>query len=48
MGAGEMAGDSGIVMKNVCEEGIQNLGGRLVSMLMRTGILVKWYWWRWE
>ena len=42
MGAGEMASDSGIVMEYVCEEGIQNLGGRPVSMLMRTGILVKW------
>ena len=39
---GEMAGDSGIVTEYVCEEGIQNLGGRPVSMLMRTGILVKW------
>ena len=39
---GEMAGDSGIVMEYVCEESIQNLGGRPVSMLMRTGILVKW------
>ena len=48
MGAGEMAGDSGIVTEYVCEEGIQNLGGRPVSMLMRTGILVKWYWWWWE
>ena len=40
MGAGGMAGDSGIVMEDVCEGGMWNLGGRLVSMLMRAGILV--------
>ena len=39
-GCGGMKGDSGIVMEDVCEDGIQNLGGRLVSMLMRAGILV--------
>ena len=33
-------GDSGIVMEDVCEDGMQNLGRRLVSMLMRAGILV--------
>ena len=37
---GGMAGDSGIVMEDVCEDGMQNLGRRLVSMLMRAGILV--------
>ena len=35
-----MRGDSGIFMEDVCEDGMQNLGGRLVSMLMRAGILV--------
>ena len=35
-----MGGDSGIVMEYVCEDAIQNLGGRLVSMLMTAGILV--------
>ena len=37
---GGMEGDIGIVMEDVCEDGMRNLGGRLVSMLMRTGILV--------
>ena len=40
MGAGGMAGDSGINMEDVCVEGMRNVGGRLVSMLMRAGILV--------
>ena len=35
-----MEGDSGIVMEDVCEDGMQNLGGRLVLMLMRAGYLV--------
>ena len=35
-----MEGDSGIVMEDVCEDNMQNLGGRLVLMLMRAGILV--------
>ena len=35
-----MQGDSGIVIEDVCEDSIQNLGGRLVLMLMRAGILV--------
>ena len=39
MGAGGMAGGNGIVMEDVCEDGMRNLGGRLVSMLMRAGIL---------
>ena len=39
-GCGGMRGDSGIVMEDVCEDGMRNLGGRLVSMLMRAGILV--------
>ena len=29
MGAGEMEGDSGIVIEDVCEDGTQNLGGGL-------------------
>ena len=40
MGAGGMGGDSGIVMEYVCEDAIQNVDWRLVSMLMRAGILV--------
>ena len=40
MGAGGMEGDSVIVMENVCEDGMENLGGRLILMLMRAGILV--------
>ena len=35
-----MRGDSGIFMEDVCEDGMRNIGGRLVSMLMRAGILV--------
>ena len=35
-----MEGDSGIVMEDVCGNDMWNLGGRLVLMLMRTGILV--------
>ena len=34
-----MEGESGVVMENVCGD-MRNLGGRLVLMLMRTGILV--------
>ena len=34
-----MQGDSGIVIEDVCEAGMWNLGGRLVLMLMRAGIL---------
>ena len=37
---GRIACGSGIVMEDECEAGVQNLGGRLVSMLMRAGILV--------
>ena len=40
MGVGGMGGDSGIIMEDVCEDGMQNLGARLVSMLLRAGILV--------
>ena len=35
-----MEGDSGIIIKDVCENGVRNLGGRLVLMLMRAGTLV--------
>ena len=35
-----MEGDSGIAMEDVCGDDMQNLGGRLVLMLMRAGILV--------
>ena len=35
-----MDGDSGIVMEDVCRDGMLNLGGRLVLMLMRGGVLV--------
>ena len=35
-----MEGGSGIVIKIVCEDDMKNLGGRMVLMLMRTGILV--------
>ena len=34
-----MEGD-GIVMEDVCGDGMRNLGGRLALMLMREGILV--------
>ena len=40
MGTGGMEGDSGVIMEDVCEDGMQNLGGRLVLMLMRAGYLV--------
>ena len=40
MGTGGMEGDSGVIMEDVCEDGMQNLGGRLVLVLMRAGILV--------
>ena len=39
-GCGGNGGDSDIVMEDVCEVGIRNLGGRMVSMLMRAGILL--------
>ena len=32
--------DSGILLEDVCGDDIRNLGGRLVLMLMRAGILV--------
>ena len=32
-------GDRGIVIEDGCEDGMQNLGGSLVLMLMRAGIL---------
>ena len=35
-----MEGDSIFVIEDVCEDGTQNLGGRLVLILMRAGILV--------
>ena len=35
-----MEGDSGIAMEDVYGDDMQNLGGRLVLMLMRAGILV--------
>ena len=31
MGAGGMGGDSGIVMEDVCDNAMRNVGGRLVS-----------------
>ena len=40
MVAGMMECDSGIVMEDVCKNGVRNLGLRLVLMLMRAGILV--------
>ena len=33
-------GDSYIVIKDVCEDGMRNLGGKLVLMFTRAGILV--------
>ena len=35
-----MKGDSGIVIEDVCGDGMKNLHGRLVLMLMRVGILL--------
>ena len=35
-----MEGDGGIVMEDVCGDDMQNLGGRLVLMLMRASIIV--------
>ena len=35
-----MAGDSYIVIKDVCEDGMRNLGGKLMLMFTRAGILV--------
>ena len=32
-------GDDSIVIEDLCEDGMRNLGGRLVQMLMRAGIL---------
>ena len=40
MGVGETEDDRGIVIEDECELGTQNLGGRLVLMLMSTGIVV--------
>ena len=37
---GGMKDGSGIVMEDVCGDNMRNLGGRLVLMLMRVGILV--------
>ena len=37
---GAVTGYSGIIMEDVCENGMWNLVGRLVLMLMRAGILV--------
>ena len=36
----ETEGDSGIVIEDVCEDSMQNLGRRLVLMLIRGGILI--------
>ena len=35
-----MEGDSGVIMEDVCEDGMQNLDGRLVLMFLRAGYLV--------
>ena len=35
-----MQGDSDVAVEDVCEDVMQNLGGRLVLILMITGILV--------
>ena len=35
-----MEGGSIIVIEDVCEDGTRNLGGKLVLILMRAGILV--------
>ena len=35
-----LEGDNGIVMEDVCKDDMRNLDGKLVSMLMRAGILV--------
>ena len=40
IGVRGMEDDSGIVMEEVCGDDMQNLGGSLVLMLMRAGILV--------
>ena len=40
MGAGEMEDNRGIVMEGECVVGVQNLGGRLLLMLLRAGVLV--------
>ena len=39
-GGGWMMEGDGIVMEDVYRDGMRNLGGRLVLMLMREGILV--------
>ena len=39
-GSRGMEGNSSIVIEDVCEDDMQNLGGRLVLILMRAGILV--------
>ena len=38
-GCGQMKGDSGIIFEDVYEDGMWNLGGKLVLMLMRAGVL---------
>ena len=35
-----MDGDSGVVIEDVCRDGMRNIGGWLVLMLMKGGILV--------
>ena len=40
MSVGGMEGDSGIDMEDICEDGVRNLGRRLVSMLIKAGTLV--------
>ena len=40
MGARTVAGSNDIVMENVCDDGMRNLGGSLLSMVMRAGISV--------
>ena len=35
-----MEGNSSIVIEDICEDDMQNLGGRLVLILMRAGIFV--------
>ena len=38
-GCGGMEDDSGIVIEDICEDGMRNRVGGLVLMLMRAGIL---------
>ena len=35
-----MEGDSVMIIEDVCGDDMQNLGGRLLLMLMRAGILI--------